>query len=504
MNRNAYHFDLFRPRDQVEVMEKAGHRGHGTGRFLKATVTNYTSRFQANEAWKVEFTYNESGEKGIVTLDNHFEEVRLLERPAELPPDELCPVCRVEVGTDCFSICCDRCDNWVHGTCDKMEAAEGRDVKKYYCPPCCRQHGLEIQYKKDKKDKKRKHGETGETEKAETYKKARAEKAAEEDVTPSVEAPRLAPPKAAPLAPKVVEERECAYTECSKRYKGASKYCCPEHGRAQAMAKFQAEQARASAQKAAGKQEDQLTSPKAKGMTRADAEDLAEFARIQEKIGSFKSQVVALEARRKKHEAMVLENATRLIAKDGSSEGGSSDGSEGGGGGSDKAAGSEDLPEVSPKSGAASKDSWLHDCPTCGKQISSHLILRHQESCFQRATKETYGSAAAAEMTGGKAGSVKKNPAQICGYPLPPNRSGSAGSPKVAGCSDRCMVPWQQCDKHLNWENHKRQELSKEQYVLDRHVETLREQEEVIQSRMRRRLQQLVDGDAKGNTTASN
>lgn len=289
MNRNAYHFDLFRPRDHIEVMVTGGFRGHGTGTFLKATVTDYTSRFLKNEAWKVEFTYNESGEKGIVTLDNHFEEVRLLERPPDLPPNELCPVCRVEVGIDCFSICCDRCDNWVHGTCDKMEAAEGREVKKYYCAPCCRQHGLEVVYKKDKK---RKHGETGESI-AETYKKARA---AAEDVTPSVavEAPRANAPKAAPTAPRVIEERECAYTECTKRHKNASKYCCPEHGRAQAMAKFLAEQARASAQKAAGKQQEDLTSPKAKGMTRADAEDLAEFAQIQEKIGAFKSQMGAL------------------------------------------------------------------------------------------------------------------------------------------------------------------------------------------------------------------
>ena len=154
-----------------------------------------------------------------------------------------------------------------------------------------------------------------------------------------------------------------------------------------------------------------------------------------------------------------------------------------------------------------------------------------------RATKETYGSAVAADMAGGN-GAAKKHPSQICGYPLP--RSG--GAQPAAGCDLLlCMLPWQRCDKHLNWENHKRQELKKEQYVLDRcvsmacpchlsvpfpclclsravedsfmtrrscvgaprHVEALRVQEEAIQSRMRRRLQQLVDGDAKGSTTAS-
>ena len=57
MNRNSYHYDLFRPRDLIEVMDRAGYRGHGRGEFVKATVTDYTSRFQANEAWRVEFVY---------------------------------------------------------------------------------------------------------------------------------------------------------------------------------------------------------------------------------------------------------------------------------------------------------------------------------------------------------------------------------------------------------------------------------------------------------------
>ena len=103
MNRNSYHYDLFRPRDLIEVMDRAGYRGHGRGEFVKATVTDYTSRFQANEAWRVEFVYNETGEKGVVTLDNHFEEVRL---PGDLGASAGRPLPSVRVGTDCFSICC--------------------------------------------------------------------------------------------------------------------------------------------------------------------------------------------------------------------------------------------------------------------------------------------------------------------------------------------------------------------------------------------------------------
>jgi hypothetical protein len=363
MNRNSYHYDLFRPRDIIEVMDRAGYRGHGRGEFVKATVTDYTSRFQANEAWKVEFVYNESGEKGIVTLDNHFEEVRLLERPPELPPDDLCPVCRVEVGTDCFSICCDRCDNWVHGSCGKIDATEGREVKKYYCPPCRRQHGLEVVYK----SKKRKHGAEGDGEET-AYKKH----AAAEDVTPKVPTPHKPVPKA---APKVYEERECAYAQCTKLHKNASKYCCPEHGRAQAMAKFQEEQRRAGEQKARGMASPEVRSPKAKGMTRADTEDLAEFARIQEKVASFKGQMVALEARRKKHEEMVLANARRLLTTPEAAAGGAdgADGVERAGRADDVE--SSDIPKVSPKSAAASKDSWLHDCPTCGKQVRTRHTL---------------------------------------------------------------------------------------------------------------------------------
>ena len=84
---------------------------------------------------------------------------------------------------------------------------------------------------------------------------------------------------------------------------------------------------------------------------------------------------------------------------------------------------------------------------------------------------------------------------------------------------------WSECTIHINWEMQKAEELNKEQLVLQRHVESLRQQEETIQSRMRRRLQQcasppphpptafnftltggiravrLVDGDSKGHRT---
>jgi hypothetical protein len=100
-----------------------------------------------------------------------------------------------------------------------------------------------------------------------------------------------------------------------------------------------------------------------------------------------------------------------------------------------------------------------------------------------------------AQLTGSfnqaSGGSIKKNPAQICGYPLPRRSSSAAAGTAAAsspaggvpaGCEGLCVVPWQRCDKHLNWENHKRQELNKEQYVLERHVETLKEQEEIIRT----------------------
>ena len=104
----------------------------------------------------------------------------------------------------------------------------------------------------------------------------------------------------------------------------------------------------------------ELNSPKAKGMTRADAEDLAEFNRIQSKIKGFKSKMAALDARRKKHEQLVEANKTRTVtsARGEAAEGGTDDG-EG------------SPPKISPKSadGAKSKDSWMFDCPTCGKQV---------------------------------------------------------------------------------------------------------------------------------------
>ena len=350
MNRNAYHYDLFRPRDQIEVQTFKGHRGHGEGEFRKATVTKYVHRWHPEqEAWKVVFTFDETGESGTVTLDNHFEEVRLLHRPEELEPDGLCPVCRLEVGYECFSICCDRCDNWVHGACDQIDQTEGVTVKKYYCPKCVEQYGLLTMYKNGEvRPRKRKHKRPASQE--QPAKKVRASSA--DEVTPRVPDPRKAVKAAA-----VHAERECAYTECSKLHRNASKYCCPEHGRAQAEAKFKATMARRAQEEQAG--DGELNSPKAKGMTRADAEDLAEFNRIQSKIKGFKSKMAALDARRKKHEQLVEANKTRTVtsARGEAAEGGTDDG-EG------------SPPKISPKSadGAKSKDSWMFDCPTCGKQ----------------------------------------------------------------------------------------------------------------------------------------
>ena len=44
--------------------------------------------------------------------------------------NDLCAVCRSIVTDDLFSICCDKCDMWVHGNCIDMDADEGATVKK--------------------------------------------------------------------------------------------------------------------------------------------------------------------------------------------------------------------------------------------------------------------------------------------------------------------------------------------------------------------------------------
>ena len=61
---------------------------------------------------------------------------------------DLCAVCRKVVTDEVFSICCDKCDRWVHGHCIEMDAAVGEQVKKYYCPECQDEHDLEVVYKK--------------------------------------------------------------------------------------------------------------------------------------------------------------------------------------------------------------------------------------------------------------------------------------------------------------------------------------------------------------------
>eukprot|EP01049_Picozoa_sp_SAG25_P001584 SAG25_NODE_73_length_17157_cov_11.762575_9_plen_483_part_00 len=66
--------------------------------------------------------------------------------PAATTGPNLCAVCRRVVTYDVFSICCDKCDRWVHGHCIDMEASVGEQVKEYYCPKCQDEHNLEVVY----------------------------------------------------------------------------------------------------------------------------------------------------------------------------------------------------------------------------------------------------------------------------------------------------------------------------------------------------------------------
>ena len=43
---------------------------------------------------------------------------------------DLCGVCRNLVTDEVFSICCDKCDRWVHGHCIDMDPSVGETVKK--------------------------------------------------------------------------------------------------------------------------------------------------------------------------------------------------------------------------------------------------------------------------------------------------------------------------------------------------------------------------------------
>jgi hypothetical protein len=198
--------------------------------------------------------------------------------------NDICAVCRQIVTDDLFSICCDKCDMWVHGECIHMEAAEGGTVKKYYCPPCQASTGLTVQYKGEKKKKRRRkdgEGEMGSPSPNKHRSPSNLEKAPE------------------PL--KVYDERACAMDTCSVLHRRWSKYCSPECGLAQAAVHYKQgmevepkAQAEAGIVAAAGVP----LAARVTGMTQADEADLHTFKELQLQIRGKHKAMTELDGKR--------------------------------------------------------------------------------------------------------------------------------------------------------------------------------------------------------------
>ena len=77
---------------------------------------------------------------------------------------EIYCICRTSK-TDCFMICCDKCEDWFHGDCVKITQYFSKKIQNYYCPLCREKDPtLEIKLKetllKPKKEKTVKIEET--------------------------------------------------------------------------------------------------------------------------------------------------------------------------------------------------------------------------------------------------------------------------------------------------------------------------------------------------------
>jgi hypothetical protein len=411
---------------------------------------------------------------------------------------DLCAVCRKVVTDDVFSICCDKCDRWVHGHCIEMDAAVGEQVKKYYCPECQDEHDLEVVYKKKKKGKKRKASgsPSPNPQRSASAHDASAEGGGIDDFVSPMKSP---PPKQKVVYPP----RECAHERCTTIHRRKSKYCSNDCGMAQARLNFE----RGKCTEAVHVPSSSTTSPSSsaegvaseaggvlgvgggleqvKWVTRADREDLREFEEVRRKFVVVAGQITQLEAKRMRHEEVIRANM-RLSTEQIQAAGGSGD---------------QPAAAAAPKE----KDAFLFDCQCCGKQIPASSFIRHSEQCFMRVTKGLYGVDV-------QVAPLKKAKHQICGYPLRKAAAaaaaavaaeGGGAAPSALTCMGLCTLPWRSCQKHYNWETHKREEFAKAGYALDRQVERLREAEAMIRRRMQRRLEQCMSGDSRSSRSVA-
>ncbi|XP_069105723.1 death-inducer obliterator 1-like [Argopecten irradians] len=84
------------------------------------------------------------------------------------PPDQLYCICNQPHGNR-FMICCDKCENWFHGSCVNMTKARNKEMEQngedYICPVCTGEHKVP---KSVVKEQEKKLSDSGKTEKSKT------------------------------------------------------------------------------------------------------------------------------------------------------------------------------------------------------------------------------------------------------------------------------------------------------------------------------------------------
>jgi len=256
----------------------------------------------------------------------------------------------------------------------------------------------------------------------------------------------------APVSPPTPEGqssagKKCTLKDCNNLAQPGSKYCSKECGmkNAQELLKQKSQLREENAYQRKLEQLKQAISTNSDQVAAADVEDVKKLEEINTKRDSIQEQIASVEEKQRELEKQIkFAEALYGTAQD---------------------SGQED------KAKSSSLD--IIDCITCGQPIPSAQYARHVEQCTNKVSNPAEKSR--------KSG--KEQSEQLCGCPTSETPEG------------HCRKSKKDCQKHVNWENIRRNQLSQEKLRQESLLQQLLDEEKLIHQRLQRRSEAQIEAN---------